>query len=106
MTDELDPEALRRLLDATAALPRTVQPERDAWPTIRDRIDERRVTPISSGAESGVQADLAPAPRAVRRFSNLRWLAAAAVLLVVGSSSITYLIMHGDPGGMPTFYLI
>ena len=50
MTNELDPESLRKLLDATAALTRSVEPEHDAWPAIRDRIDAQRVTPIVSGA--------------------------------------------------------
>lgn len=103
MTDELDPDSLRRLLDATAALPRSIEPERDGWPTIRDRIDAQRVTPIAPGARDALTAGAAfgtPAPHPVRRWHNPRWLAAAAVVLVVGSSAITYLIVRGDSGAL------
>jgi hypothetical protein len=81
MTDELDPERLRRLLDAAAALPRSIEPGHDAWPQIRARI------------ETGHGRTIAPAlaPRA------RRWvpLAAAAVVLVVVSSEITFLALRG-----------
>jgi hypothetical protein len=84
MSDELDPQRLRRLLDAVAELPRTAEPSRDAWPVIRDRIDAGRVRPI--GAESpGV---IATRPR------RALWFAAAAVLLIVASSGLTVLLQR------------
>jgi hypothetical protein len=77
MTEDLDPERLRRLLDATARLPRTIEPPRDAWTAIRRRIDAQRVRPIG------------------HRASRMWWFAAAAVLLVIVSSGLTVLLLRG-----------
>ena len=83
MTDDLDPLKLRELLDAVAALPRSVEPDRDAWPAIRDRIDAQRVRPM------------APAGGLVeRRARRAPWLVAAAALVVV-SSGVTLLVLKG-----------
>jgi hypothetical protein len=72
MTEELDPERLRRLLDATARLPRSVEPPRGAWTAIRRRIVARRPMP---GARTW-------------------WFAAAAVLLVIASSGLTVFLLR------------
>ncbi|MFI5311899.1 MAG: hypothetical protein ACHQQ3_11735 [Gemmatimonadales bacterium] len=85
MTDELDPERVRRLLDAAAALPRSIAPERDAWPAIRDRIEAQRIRPITVPANG-------PASGRSRRIA---WIAAAAVLLVTVSSVVTVLVVRG-----------
>ncbi len=86
MTDEpLDPERLRRLQDAVAALPRTVEPVRDAWPAIRERIEAQRVRAIAPR-----RAD-APA----RRPNRVVWFAAAAIVLVTLSSATTILVLRG-----------
>jgi len=62
-------------LDAALdALPRDVAPERDLWPAIEARLEPREV-------------------RAGRRWL---WPAAAAVLLVVGSSLITATLLRDD----------
>jgi len=85
MTDEpLDPERLRRLQDAVAALPRTVEPARDAWPAIRKRIEAQRVRAIAPRLADG------PA----RRPSRVVWFAAAAVVLVTLSSATTILVLR------------
>jgi hypothetical protein len=85
MTDELDPQRLRRLLDAVAQLPRAAEPARDAWPTIRDRIDARRVRPIGPESSHPTTARQRRAP----------WVAAAAVLLIIASSGLTALLLRG-----------
>jgi hypothetical protein len=57
----------RRLDEALARLPRGIEPGRDLWPAIEPRLQDRPV-------------------RAPRRWA---WAAAAAVLLVAGSSLVT-----------------
>src|SRR5258708_3384088 len=79
MYDELDPERERRLLDAVSRLPRSVEPARDAWPAIRDRIEAHRVRPLASRT----RGDRSP--------PAMRFLA-AAVLLMVASSAATILV--------------
>jgi hypothetical protein len=59
---------------ALDALPRSIEPERDLWPAIEARLEARDV-------------------RAGRRWL---WPAAAAVLLVVGSSLITATLLRDD----------
>jgi len=77
MSDELDPDRLRRLLAEAAGLPRAIEPERDAWPPIRERIESRRVRAIPGRP----LPDLAPSWRRVARLTA----AAAAVLIVTAS---------------------
>ena len=73
----------RRLdaLDETLAkLPKSVSPERDLWPEIEAQIQAER--------------QLKPAPRGLAS----RWVQlAAAVLLVVGSSLVTVVVMRDVP---------
>jgi hypothetical protein len=85
MTDDLGPDEMQRLRDAIDTLPASIEPARDVWPAIRDRIEAQRVRPISASA-------VATPPRSSRR----GWLAAAAVVLVVGSSAITMRVMRPD----------
>jgi hypothetical protein len=59
---------------ALDALPRSIEPERDLWPTIEARLE----------------------PRSVRAGRRWLWPAAAAVLLVVGSSLITATLLRDD----------
>ncbi len=74
MNEELDPAKLQELLDATARLPREVEPLRDAWPAIRARIDAQRVRSISPTT----QPVTAPRRRAP-------WLIAAAAVVVLAT---------------------
>jgi anti-sigma factor RsiW len=70
--------ALRTLLDAAAALPRSLEPERDLWP--------------------GVKSRLAPAVRSRPGWTRfVRWegLAAAAALAVIVTA--TLLVTHREP---------
>jgi hypothetical protein len=75
--DELDPEKLERLLEEVARLPREVEPQSDAWPAIRQRIEAQRVRSIAP-ASTGT-----PAPR-----SLTRWIAAAAGLVIVVGTTL------------------
>ncbi len=74
-------DALQRAADD---LPREVAPAEDAWPAIRARIEAARVVPMV-------------APTAPQRHRTAtRWrVAAAAAVLVVGSSAATVLVMRG-----------
>ena len=62
-----DREPVTRIDEALDLLPRDIEPPRDLWPAIEARLE----------------------PRAVRGGRRWPWLAAAGVLLVVGSSLIT-----------------
>jgi len=80
--DEREAEAGRRLDAALRELPRERAPARDLWPQIAARIDDTR----------------ALAPAASR--PAWRWQAAAAVLLVAGSSLITATLLgRNEPAG-------
>ena len=88
MTDDLDPERLRRLQDAVAALPRSIEPQRDAWPAIRDRIEAKRVRAIAKVAPGTARGTAAPTSK-----RRVAWLAAAALVLVTVSSGVTVLVL-------------
>ncbi len=92
---------VRPALVATAALPRSIDPPEDLWPSIASRIDQKKVVPGRFGVRSGGSRWMSP-----------RLLAAAAVALVVVSSSLTFLatrklaqteVVRG--GAMPTEFL-
>lgn len=73
----------RSLLDAAAKLPRSIEPPRDLWSGIAERIDE------GSAGKTGKWSFGA------RTLWSMRYpLAAAAVLLVVASSTLTALLMR------------
>ncbi|MBA4071934.1 MAG: hypothetical protein C0497_08890 [Gemmatimonas sp.] len=88
MTDHRTPPddpRLGALQRAADDLPREVAPAADAWPAIRARIEAARVVPMG--------APTVP----VRHHSSNRWrVAAAAAVLVVGSSAVTVLVMRGE----------
>jgi hypothetical protein len=74
---EREDERLRRLLDAAAELPREAEPPRDAWNSIRARIDAQRVQAIAPGTGTG-------APRRATRWWRLA--AAATIVVAIGLS--------------------
>jgi hypothetical protein len=74
--DDLDEESLRRLQAETARLPRDIEPPRGAWEAIRAEIDS---SPHVA----------ARAPMRVSYWQRPAFLAAAAMLLIVGSSTLT-----------------
>ncbi len=83
MTD-LTPDETRRLRDAVAALPESVDPARDLWPDIRARIEATRV--VALPREQG-----APVATSGPRGPRVSWpqLAAAAAVLVLASVALT-----------------
>ena len=81
-------ERIRELLTLAASLPRAIEPPADLWPDIRSRI---RAQP------GGVAASTMASRSRWGSFAhNPRWLAAAAVLLVVASSALTTLYLKPD----------
>lgn len=77
-----DPDALDEML---SKLPKAVSPERDLWPEIEAQIEAERPT------------------RAKPRGLASRWVQlAAGVLLVVGSSVTTFVIMREAPEEAPS----
>ena len=76
--DNIDEESLRDLQARTAKLPREIEPPADAWARIKAEMDRTR--------------DIGPnvrANRVVALWQRPAFLAAAALLLVAGSSAIT-----------------
>ena len=78
-------ERIRELLALAASLPRSIEPPADLWPDIRSRIR-------ASG--DAAQSPKMSSPRWGSFARNPRWLAAAAILLVVASSSLTALYLN------------
>ena len=92
MTDEMHDEIrLRELRERTDRLPREMDPPPDAWDAIRAQI---------ARDESGLSSPRARRP--MRVWQRSPFLIAASLLLVVGSSAITYVSTKGVvPGPMP-----
>ena len=81
-------DALQRAADA---LPRELAPRVDAWPAIRARIEQARIVPLGASTSP------------MRPSRSNRWrFAAAAAVLVVGSSATTVLVMRGEPDAPAT----
>ena len=76
--DTIDEESLRDLQARTAKLPREIEPPADAWLAIKAEMDRTR--DIGQGARAN---------RVVALWQRPAFLAAAALLLVAGSSAIT-----------------
>jgi hypothetical protein len=80
--DEREADSARRLDAALRELPRGLEPARDLWPQIAARIDDARAVAPAAGR-----------PR-------WHWQAAAAVLLVAGSSLLTAALLdRKQPAG-------
>ena len=84
-----DVERIRELLALAASLPRSIDPPADLWRSSHSRIG-------SAPASEAIRAR-APRSRGASLLGDRRWLAAAAVLLIVVSSTITALLI-GSPG--------
>jgi anti-sigma factor RsiW len=72
---------VRSLLDDARRLPRSLDPPRDLWPAIAERLHDRAVVPLVPR-----RARTVVVPRA--------WLAAAAVALITVSSGVTALLVR------------
>lgn len=79
MTDPRIPDDDPRLRELLARLPEAQEPARDLWPEIRARVDAERVQALP----------VAGAARRSSRMIPLRLAAAAAVLLVVATATLT-----------------
>lgn len=79
----IDDARLRALLARAAELPRTIEPPADAWAGIRNAI----TTPATVGRQA------ASPRRPVAFWQQPVFLAAAAALLVIGSSALTAKLM-------------
>jgi hypothetical protein len=92
MTDDtIDEAKLRDLMKDVAALPRSIEPPADAWAKIRAEID------ASGGGGKGEGGSDLEAKRHARIafWQRPMFLAAAALLLVAGSSAITAVALSG-----------
>ena len=79
-----DVARIRELLALAASLPRSIDPPTNLWPDIRNRIHH--------GPPTRKQGTATPS-RWASVLGDRRWLAAAAVLLIVVSSALTALLM-------------
>lgn len=77
--DNIDEESLRDLQARTAKLPREIAPPVDAWLAIKAEVERPR-----SIAENGLAST-----RVIRIWQRPAFLAAAALLLVAGTSAVT-----------------
>ncbi len=100
MTDDIvDEQRLQELLALTKQLPRSIDPPSGAWGQIRSALEAE---PSSSGPRttapfSNAIIGRADAVRSARFWQRPAFLAAAALLLVVGSSAITAVALRrGD----------
>ncbi|HKP75669.1 MAG TPA: zf-HC2 domain-containing protein [Longimicrobiaceae bacterium] len=85
--------AIRALLDDVAALPRGIAPPADLWQGIALRLEPREIVAAQPVAEETKVIPFAPRRRV---WQPPRWAlqAAAAVVLVVGSSAVTATLMR------------
>lgn len=84
MTDEiLDPEKMRALQAEVEKLPRSAPPPTETWMNIRSAIQRESVAPISVGNGR------------VRYWQQPVFLAAAAVALIVATTTVTLSINRG-----------
>ncbi len=83
---------LGTIRSAAAALP-VLYPQHDLWEGISDRIAPE-VIPIGEGAASA--RDPARAASAPRRYAQPAWLAAAAMILVIVTATITWFAAGGS----------
>ncbi len=90
--DTIDEAQLRRLRDAVSALPKSIEPPANAWGNIRSAIESDRDSNLGAPIEAGAQARASHVPigsRAQAWWQRPAFLAAAALLLVAGSSAVT-----------------
>lgn len=93
---------LRELRDATGRLPRSIEPRRDLWPEIADRIDAGRLVSGRFQATPEPAGPWKSAESSGAIWRQWRRLAVAAVLLVTISSGITaYLLRQSVPSPGP-----
>jgi hypothetical protein len=85
--DNIDEESLRDLQARAAKLPREIEPPADAWLAIKAEIERPRE--IARGSR---------APRIAATWQRPAFLAAAALLLVAGSSAVTAIALSRRNG--------
>lgn len=85
MTDEtIDEAKLRDLMKEVAALPRSIEPPADAWSKIRAEIEAAG----QSGGDTGIELQAKRSAR-IAFWQQPMFMAAAALLLIAGSSAVT-----------------
>lgn len=95
MTDDtIDEAKLRDLMKEAEALPRSIDPPADAWVKIRARIESAGGTGPGTGRGDEV-IELQPKRLArIAFWQRPMFLAAAALLLVAGSSAVTAIALN------------
>jgi hypothetical protein len=96
--DMIDEARLRKLRDEVAALPRSIEPPAAAWAHIRSAIEAERAPHIGGAS---VQDEPLSHSAAKNLAAHVWWqrpafLAAAALLLVAGSSAVTAIAIRGS----------
>src|SRR5690606_12604081 len=94
--EDLTPDEARRLRAHMDTLPESVEPARDLWPAIHERIEAARVSALPAASVAhAVSSERVSAHRS-------RWpmLAAAAAALVVVSVSLTLYVVKATPMGI------
>jgi anti-sigma factor RsiW len=98
-------EALQALRSAAQQLPRQMQPPRDLWAGIASRIEQQRQEEAEPAGEAPDRVQVLHVDfgrRARPGWGTQRgMLAAAAIALVVLSSSVTAMLMRSGPGTDP-----
>jgi hypothetical protein len=97
--DTIDEAKLRDLMNEVAALPASIEPPADAWAKIRAEI-EASGNPDHS--ETGGIDSISKTPDRIALWQRPVFLAAAALLLVAGSSAVTAIAIGRRGASIPT----
>jgi hypothetical protein len=85
---------LRSLIAAASSVPDEGSPPEDLWAGLRAELERRKVASLPFDAVRQAPAPPVPIPSAARSWTRPSWLAAAALVLIAVSSTVTALVLR------------